>query len=388
MPPAYRVYLLDVSYFSGKLEAYLRYKEIPFERIEVTWREVARTLLPHTGVMKVPALETPDGEWLQDTTPILDWMEARHPEPPVAPNDAVAAVLSRLLEDYADEWLWRPALHYRWSYAPDARLLSHRIAAEAMHDVPLPTRWLAAQVRARQRRIYVRGDGVTPRTRAHVEGVYLGTLDRLQRILKRHRFLMGGRPSLADFGFFASMFRHFALDPTPARIMRERAPAVYAWVARMWNARGSRTQGAWLAAEEVPALWRALLADAGEAYLPYLHANAVAWREGRARMDLAVQGVAYHRLPVVRYRVWCRERLQQHVERLAEPDQARVREALNDAGCLEPLFRDGTIASGLHADAEPPVCRPIGGGVRAALRAERDPWNPVPSPGGEKAHRG
>ena len=29
--------------------------------------------------------------------------------------------MSRLLEDYADEWLWRPAMHYRWSYEADAR---------------------------------------------------------------------------------------------------------------------------------------------------------------------------------------------------------------------------------------------------------------------------
>ena len=39
--PGYRVYLMDVSYFSGKLEAYLRYKEIPFERVEVGWRQLA-----------------------------------------------------------------------------------------------------------------------------------------------------------------------------------------------------------------------------------------------------------------------------------------------------------------------------------------------------------
>ena len=40
------------------------------------------------------------------------------------------------------------------------------------------------------------------------------------------------------------MFRHFGLDPTPSMIMRETAPQVYAWLARVWNARASRDTGA------------------------------------------------------------------------------------------------------------------------------------------------
>ncbi len=80
--PPYRLYVLDVSYFSGKLEAYFRWKEIPFERIEATWRQINTRLLPHTGIARVPLVQTPDGTWLQDTTPIIDWLEQRHPDPP------------------------------------------------------------------------------------------------------------------------------------------------------------------------------------------------------------------------------------------------------------------------------------------------------------------
>src|SRR3990172_4456353 len=87
----YRVYLMNVSYFSGKLEAYLRYKQIPYERVEVSWGALMRRILPRTGLAKVPVVETPDGQWLQDTTPILDWMEARHPEPAILPADPCQA---------------------------------------------------------------------------------------------------------------------------------------------------------------------------------------------------------------------------------------------------------------------------------------------------------
>jgi glutathione S-transferase len=353
----YRAYVMDVSYFSGKLEAYLRYKRIPYERIETGTREMRRELLPNTGLMKVPTLLTPDGEWLQDSTPIIDWLEERHPDGRVIPDDPHQAYLSRLLEDYADEWLWRPALHYRWSYRRDARLLGDRIAAEVMKDVPLPRALKAWMMRNRQHRIYVAGDGVSNETRAHVEHVYTDTLARLERVLAAHPFLLGGRPSLADFGFFASMFRHFSLDPTPARLMRDRAPAVYAWVARLWNARWDVDDGPWVAEGTVPEGWNAILADAGSCYLPYLLANALAWRSGRRRFDFGIQGVTYRNLPVVHYRVWCRERLQDHFESLGDAARARVRATLERAGAWEPLWRDGKIASHLHAGSTPPVCR-------------------------------
>jgi glutathione S-transferase len=380
-----RAYVLDVSYFSGKLEAYLRWKEIPYERIEVRWDRVQGELRRATGVAKVPVLRTADGLWLQDTTPILDWLEARHPQGAVLPGDPFQAFFCRLLEDWADEWLWRPALHYRWSHAPDARLLSHRIASEAMGHLPLPTAWVAAFVRRRQHGTYVSGDGVTAETRAHVEGIYLGAIERLERLLAAQPFLLGERPSLADFGLFGPMFRHFSLDPTPARLMRERAPAVYEWVARLWNARASRVRATWPEPGTLPAVWRELLTDVGAGYLPALHANAVAWRSGARRHDFTVQGATYRDVPVVRYRVWCRERLQDHFEALPDPERSAVRAELERTGAWEPLWRDGRIASGLFADAAPPVCSPSRGvrGLRRLL--PEDPWNPAPAPRGAAA---
>jgi hypothetical protein len=38
----------------------------------------------------------------------------------------------------------------------------------------------------------------------------------------------------------APLFRHFFCDPVPGRIIRERAPGVHEWVARMWNLRPER----------------------------------------------------------------------------------------------------------------------------------------------------
>jgi glutathione S-transferase len=346
-------FVMDVSYFSGKLEAYLRYKGIPYKRVEVGWRRLGTEIRAATGAARVPALRFADGTWMTDSTPIIEWLDRQTPPPAVVPPDPFQAFFVRVLEDYADEWLWRPALHYRWSFAPDRRALGERIAREVLYDVPGPV-WLKAfLVRRRQRHRYVRSDGVTAATRAHVERVYLDTLDRLEAILAEQRFLLGARPCLADFGFFASMFRHFALDPTPSRLMRERAPRVWAWVARLWAARAGTDHGGFVAPGTLPGGWSALLDDAGAAYLPYLAENAAAWAARAPRFDHAVQGVIYRGLAPNRYRVWCRERLQQAFDALPADVQVAVEHRLAAHAGWEPLWRHGRIASGLPAATTP-----------------------------------
>lgn len=362
----YELHVFDVSYFSGKMEAYLRYKEIPFTRHEPSWGQLAGPLYAQTGQMKLPIIKTPAGEWLRDTTPMIEWLEARHPTPEVIPADPYLRFLSFLIEDYADEWMWRPALYYRWAFPLDAALNSLRFTREFLFDVPAPRPLTALLAYERQARLFVRGDGVTSKTRAHVEGIYLGTLDRLQRIFSERPFLLGARPTLADFGFFASMFRHFSLDPTPSRIMRERAPAVYEWVARLWNARHSRLAPAASAEDlatsaapgQLPAGWGPLLDDIGAAYLPYLHQNASAFAAHKPRFTLPIQGVIYKDLPTVQYRVYCRHELQRRFHELPAPSRAQVEQTLTRHGCLEPLLRDGIIASHYSEGHPPPYCRP------------------------------
>ncbi|MBI1814034.1 MAG: glutathione S-transferase family protein [Deltaproteobacteria bacterium] len=352
-----RVYGSEISYFTGKLEGYLRYKEIPYERIATTRRHWQRIIPKETGVAQMPAVELPDGRWITDTTPIIDWLETQWPEPAVIPRDPLQGFVSRLLEDYADEWLWRPALHYRWSYRGDALLLSRKIVDEILADLPLPGPLKRLAIRLRQQRGYVRGDGVTACTRSHVEDVYLKTLAHLEAILATRPFLFGERPTLADFGFFASMFRHFGLDPTPSAIMRSRAPAVWEWVARVWNARASRTRGA--LSNGIPNEWGPILDEIGSAYLPYLCANAEAWKAKQRRFDVTIQSVPYQDLPTSRYRVWCLERLRVHCNALAEAARREARALLERHGCWEPLWRVVDPDSGHDPEGRAPFAHGI-----------------------------
>ena len=337
MTSTLKVYGARVSYYTGKLEGYLRYKEIPYQYVPFS-RRIAGMLKRKTGASQMPAVELLDGRIMTDSTPIIDFFEAVQPDPAVIPLDPLQGFMSRLVEDYAEEWLWRPAMHYRWSYRPDALLLSRKIVDELFVDIPLPgliKRWF---MRRRQHGGWVRGDGVTAKTWDHVEGTYLRTLDQLEAIFATRPYLLGEAPTLADFGFFASMFRHFSQDPTASQIMLERAPGVFEWQARLWNERGSRLASASLVSG-IPTDWGPILNEIGSAYLPYLCANAEAWKARKKEHEAEIQGVVYRNLPVSQYRVWCLERLREHYEALPETIQPQARTQLEEHGCWEPLFR-------------------------------------------------
>lgn len=339
----------ELSYFTGKLEAVIRYMELPYQRVDKgPMGEMAAT----TGTAQVPGLKLADDRWMTDTTPITAWLDERYPEASVIPREPVTAFFSRLLEDYADEWLWRPAMHYRWDYAEGAALQSRVLANEVGRDIPLPGFVKRYLIRNRQRKYFTRGDGVTPETWDHVEKIYLDTLIHFDKILQTRPYLLGTRPSLADFGFFGPMFRHFAMDPTSARIMRETAPSVFEWVARMWNARKSVMSGELM--EHVPDDWGPILDSIGSAYLPYLCANAEAWKAERSHFDVDIEGAPYRHIRTAPYRVWCLEELRRHFDVLSEPHQHEVRDRLEAHGCWVPMWQVEDPKSGLDPDRNVP----------------------------------
>ena len=295
------VHGLDLSYFTGKFEGYLRAKGIAYRLQEMdtaSFRRCAR----ETGVAQMPQVEFPDGTWRTDTPRLIDYFETVHPAPAITPVDPVARFVSHLLEDYGDEWLWRPALYYRWAFAEDARLMSGRIARGLLADVAGPF-WLKRRFMLhRQRRRYLRQDGVTRATAPAIEKLYLDTLDAMESALATRDFLQGERPTRADFGFFGSMFRHFASDPTPSSIMRARAPRTALWVARLW-ALEPATFETRPAPTGVPANLEPIARAIATDFLPYMRANADAFERGAATVEWRSAGVAFV-TPVNPYRVW------------------------------------------------------------------------------------
>ena len=312
------------SYFTGKLEAYLRAKGILYQNIPFTIEGVQEAAA-HTGVFQIPQVACPDGSWLVDTTMIIDYLDRLHPEPRTSPVDPATNFIALLLEDYADEWLWRPAMHYRWSFKNSSELLSSWLSEHSPEtDISLEEKkatWIA-----RQRSIFVDGDGVTTETRGAVESSYHGALSALEDILETRDFILGDRPTQADFGFMGPMFRHFFCDPDPARLMRDNAAGVHEWVSRMWNMKPQRFSSA-AQIDEIAIDLGPLLEPVGTVYLPYLAANQDAVIAGEEVVSYEALAVAWTE-PAKPYRLWCLDQLRRAYKALDDAARAQVGDAL------------------------------------------------------------
>ncbi len=319
-----QVYGCRISYYTGKVENYLRFREMPYEHLPAIPH--ARRIIAGAGAVQHPVVELDDERWLSDSTPIIAWFESQCDAPSIYPDDPALRFVALLLEDYADEWLWRPAMHYRWSFQRDREHASAAIADELMAHMSMPRPLKRMMIARRQLGGFVRGDGVSKTTRGHVEQGYLNALDRLEAILEKRPFLLGDQPTIVDFGFVGPMLRHFGQDPTPAEIMRNRASGVYEWVARMWNAKAAGE--APVLVSEIDAPLSALLREACETHLVQLRENAAAHARGLKRYDQVIQGCQYEQVPSSRYRVWCLEELRRAWADLDDQARETLREHL------------------------------------------------------------
>ena len=350
-----RMYGSSISYYAGKVESYLRYRDIHYELLPIA--DHAQEIREGAGAAQSPVLRLQDGRWISDSTPILAWFEAQQERPSIYPAEPAMRFVALLLEDYADEWLWRPAMHYRWSFLQDRQHASGVLADEMLRAVRLPRfvkRWGIAR---RQFGGFVRNDGVTADTRGHVERTAMAAFDGLEAILSERPFLLGDRPTIVDFGFVGPMLRHFGQDPTPAALMRQHAPRVYAWVARMWEASSDDAAGELIPAMDPPL--SALLREACETHLVQLRENAKAHDRGQSHFAQDVQGCGYQGLPVSRYRVWCLEELRRHWRELDESAQASVRAHLAEPDAAILWEAEPIAESDYNTERQAPFNRAI-----------------------------
>ena len=103
MTEKYSIYGNDLSPYSVKIRSYFRYKNIEHEWIERNLK-TQKTFNKLAKIQIIPLVLCPDGEVLQDSTPIILNMEKKFIKNPVVPEEPALSLLSRLVEEYADEW--------------------------------------------------------------------------------------------------------------------------------------------------------------------------------------------------------------------------------------------------------------------------------------------
>ena len=217
--PDFLLYLMDLSYFSGKLEMYFRYRNFNFQRLEPTLSELYK-IKKKTGTMQVPLVyDNLKKIWLRDTTYIIKYMEdnyvSTNEKCPIYPSSELKYYISLLLEDFADEYMWRPAMYMRWEPKVDSRFLSTRFVWEFADGAGLlaivPSFLRRSALLFRQWLFSVFGEGIMNVDQHDVaKSQYYSVLDSLQKILEDSPYLFGTHPTIVDFGFlgpFSDIFR-------------------------------------------------------------------------------------------------------------------------------------------------------------------------------------
>ena len=98
----YKLISATPSPYARKVRIALAEKAIPFELItEVPWDRTTETP-KYNPLEKLPILLTPDGGSVYESRFILEWLEARHPTPPLLPDDIEGRLAARQMEVLAD----------------------------------------------------------------------------------------------------------------------------------------------------------------------------------------------------------------------------------------------------------------------------------------------
>ena len=328
----YRLIGSTASPYAIKLRALLRYRRIPFDWVIMT--RALRKQTEHLRPNLIPVVQYPDGTFRGETTALAYDLETRHRDRSVIPDDKAVAFVCDLLEDLADEWAVKPLFLYRW-WDPEDQAYVSRWAGEewSVSDAEPGSTEEIEHFRQRQvSRMSILG--ATAENRRLLEESYRRILAAFEPHIGMTKYLFGSRPSLADFAWFGQL-SELATDPTPMRIMREKAPFTDHWVRRLDDASG--VEGDWYPREQaLSRMAEALLRIAGELYLPFLVANAVAFAKGVERLEIRVWGLPYALSPF-KYQVKCLQLLRDKFAALDPGDREALRPVLESTGCWEHL---------------------------------------------------
>ena len=340
------LYGSPMSLYTGRARSYLIKAGLPYREVPPTSPHFLNTVLPKAGGRRsLPTIELPDGTVIRDGVAIVDHFEAERGHPS-SPTSAKQRIVSRLFDAIGAEGLLRPAMHYRWNFDaenleflrfhfktvfPEGRVPAADDRMQFIRDVVNPS-W-----------------GVWPEAIGTIEALYTQLLDKLNAHFAAHPYLLGGRPSVGDFGMMAPLYGHLGRDPAPRLLMQTRAVRVYRWVERMNRPEPDIGEfdgygDAFLADDEIPATLVAVLKHLAIDYVPETRAACACINAWLAEQDdlpagtTAARGVGdatfeLRGVPVTAmaqpFRFHVLKRVQDEFEALAEPERSDVAELLD-----------------------------------------------------------
>lgn len=360
MTESYTLYGMAASLYTGKVRAYMRRNHVPFIEEKAGGERFMGVIRKAVGRWIIPVVETPEGVLVQDGTDILDYFEARGlSRDSIYPTDPRLKVLAHIFELYGGEGMLRAAMHYRWNFdainLPFIRRTFEDVLPNGLSPADQESVFLHSSGLMRKATLSL---GVTPETRTTIEESYADFLGRLDAHLAERPFLFGAYPTIGDYGLFSPLYAHLGRDPKPLHIMQTTAPRVFRWTEQMNMPETVRNEitvkaGDGLGAfETLPDTAKSLLAFIAEDYMPELSAHigfANNWLAEHGAPDTLKPGGTGRAIgmapftwrghdiqtPVMPYRFYLLQRIQDSYDALNAPDQDAVMGLLAETGLSE-----------------------------------------------------
>ena len=331
------------SPYTQKMLSFLRYKQIPYD---VHWGDAKGRLEaldiepPKPVLLPVVLLEDEDKKLVAttDSTPIIRKLEKDFPERKVIPEDKALGFINYVLEDFADEYLTKFMFHYRWHYEADAdkagTILPLIEFSQTLSEEEL-AQFKSFITQRQSERLWVVGSSEA--TAELIERSFKEFMTLLNDHLTHSSFLLGSKPSSADFGFYGQIVQLVKFDPTPRAICHELAPRVVAWVEIMDDLSGLDSKNLyWASLEDASKNLTNILKFIGTMYVPLLLENAKAVSSESADWEVQVEGSLWKQ-KTFGYQAKCLQWIRDEFNALNDSDKQRVISILSGTGCEDAL---------------------------------------------------
>jgi glutathione S-transferase len=333
---------VPASPYTRKMLAYLRYRNVPYQCVFGDARSYLLKYeleIPKPLLLPVIIMDDEYGmrEVICDSSPIIRRLENSFPQREALPRNKVLALLISLLEDYGDEWVTKYMFHYRWHYAPDIK--------NAASLLPLYSNMLGSDKEIKAtgeffskiqiERLWVVGSSES--TANIIKESFERFIIILSSMLTKHRFLLGSRPSSADFAFFGQLTQLTQFDPTSRSFVEEKHPRVRAWVDLMEDLSGYEIeQQEWLSTDDSKVHLQDFLSEIGKTYVPTMLANEEAIIDNKDSWETKVLGKTWMQKSFP-YQKKCLQWLRDEFNALSKAEQDDFLNILAGTNC-EQIF--------------------------------------------------
>jgi glutathione S-transferase len=278
----------EMSFFTRKLEAQLRFQQIPWRYLFKTEERKAE-LEARAGTHFIPLLITPDKWLIHDTIAIGPMLSDRFGERAVIPETPLQRACCYILEDAFNHWLGRVCVHTRWCYPETVAWIGPRFGANMMLDRSIDEPFSddelqqLAPVGSMMYEGFGRNvceyNGVGPNQAEAVRGDFDNMLAALATHFTKNQFLLGNRPCLADFALAGASKAHFVCDPEPVSWLGDYRDMLFDYTDRFfgeWN----ETLSAWPDGDQIPQTLGVLIDYLQKTYFRFAAANIAAGLAG------------------------------------------------------------------------------------------------------------